>query len=168
MFRRNESEENFFDLNKSDLFGGSVGGGGGGGGVISSSSSSSKAVLSALRALQDKIRRLEKEKLEITEENIRLQSQLKSLEIENEHTRERENLHNQKRENEVRMAYEKLLKENNEIENHLNSLRKQFERVNEDLQRTIASNNELEGRERTAKDKLQQPLINLFIKKIFK
>jgi chromosome segregation ATPase len=76
-------------------------------------------VLAALRALQDKIRRLECERTQAFDECQQLKSQLKSLEIETEHSKQREMLSSQRHSQESRVAYERLLTEKTELEDRL-------------------------------------------------
>ena len=80
---------------------------------------SSKAVLSALRALQDKIRRLEAEKMEATEEAARLRIQIRNHEMESDRFKQRDALASQKNLHEVRTLYERILAEKNETEARL-------------------------------------------------
>jgi len=80
------------------------------------SASSSKAVLAALRALQDKIRRLETERAQALDECAQLRHQLKNQEIETEHHRQRESLSAQKNLHDARSAYEKVLAEKTDLE----------------------------------------------------
>lgn len=79
-------------------------------------SSSSKAVLAALRALQDKIRRLEIERSQALDEVNSLKHQLKNSEIELEHTKQKDFLLSQKNLSESKVMYEKLLTEKNDLE----------------------------------------------------
>ena len=60
------------------------------------SQGSSKAVLAALRALQDKIRRLETERAQALDECNHLRNQIRSQEMESEHVKQRDTLNNQK------------------------------------------------------------------------
>eukprot|EP01035_Chromulina_nebulosa_P019990 gene19990-25960_t len=83
---------------------------------ISGSASSSKAVLAALRALQDKIRRLETERSQAIDETTYLKQQLRTLEIENDQIRQKENLNAQKNIQEARLTYDKLNNEKIELE----------------------------------------------------
>ena len=80
---------------------------------------SSKAVLSALRALQDKIRRLEAEKMEATEEAARLRIQIRNHEMESDRFKQRDALASQKNLHEVRTLYERILAEKCETEARL-------------------------------------------------
>lgn len=121
-----------------------------------STASSSKAVLAALRALQDKIRRLETEKSQALDDAASLRTQLKSLEIDQEHSRERDALHNQKLLQDARMAYEKVLSEKTDLENRLRMLDKQLDKVNGELQNVVRDNKELENGKKAANEKLQQ------------
>lgn len=86
------------------------------------SASGSKAVLAALRALQDKIRRLESERAQALDDTVQLRHQLKTQEIESEHTKQRDNLASQKSLHEIRSAYERLLSEKTEVEIRLSKL----------------------------------------------
>lgn len=93
-------------------------------------SSSSKAVLAALRALQDKIRRLESERSQALDEATQLRHQLKNQEVEAEHAKQREQLTAQKSLHEVRAAYERLLTDKSELEVRLSK----FEEKNKHAQ----------------------------------
>jgi chromosome segregation ATPase len=84
--------------------------------------SSSKAVLAALRALQDKIRSLETERTQAVDEISSLKLQMKNQEIENENTRQKEILNNQKLLQESKLSYDRLIYEKNELENKLNKI----------------------------------------------
>jgi len=81
-----------------------------------SSASSSKAVLAALRSLQDKIRRLESERSQALSEATELRSQIKIQEQEQEHLKQRENLAAQKSLAEARTTHDRLLTEKTEME----------------------------------------------------
>jgi centrosomal protein CEP57 len=98
-----------------------------------SNSSSSKAVLAALRALQDKIRRLESERTQALDETVQLRHQLKNQEVEAEHAKQREQLQAQKSLHEVRGAYERLLTEKSELEVRLSK----FEEKNRSAQESV-------------------------------
>lgn len=87
-----------------------------------SNPTSSKAVLAALRALQDKIRRLETERGQAIDETAQLRHQLKNQEIEAEHVKQRELLSTQKNLNEARHSYDRLLSEKTEIEIRVSKL----------------------------------------------
>jgi hypothetical protein len=80
------------------------------------STSSSKAVLAALRALQDKIRRLELERTQAMDETAQLRHQLQNQEIEFEHAKNKESLNSQKSLQESRHAYDRLLTDKTELE----------------------------------------------------
>jgi chromosome segregation ATPase len=86
------------------------------------SASSSKAVLAALRALQDKIRRLEVERTQAIDETTQLRHQLKNQEIEAEHIKQREMLNSQKSLQESRSAYDRLLGDKAELEVRVSKL----------------------------------------------
>ncbi len=83
---------------------------------------SSKAVLSALRALQEKIRRLEAERAQALEETAQIRHQMKTLEIESNHAKQKENLTMQKSLQDARLAYDRLLTEKTELEVRLSNL----------------------------------------------
>jgi chromosome segregation ATPase len=85
-------------------------------------SSSSKAVLAALRALQDKIRRLESERSQALDESTQLRHQLKNQEVETDHAKQREQLAAQKNLQEVKAAYERLLTDKTELEVRMTKL----------------------------------------------
>jgi len=85
-------------------------------GQVGQVAGSSKAVLAALRALQDKIRRLEIERSQALEEASQLRQQVKHYEIEIEHTKQREALANQKVMAEATATKERLYTEKTELE----------------------------------------------------
>lgn len=95
--------------------------------------SSSKAVLAALRALQDKIRRLESERTQALDETVQLRHQLKNQEVEAEHAKQREQLQAQKNLQEVRGAYERLLTDKSELEVRLSK----YEEKNKQAQNNV-------------------------------
>ncbi len=86
------------------------------GASYASGSTSSKAVLAALRALQDKIRRLEAERSQALDETSHLKHQLQTQNIEAEHIRQKESLSVQKSLQEARSGYDRLLTEKTELE----------------------------------------------------
>jgi len=94
----------------------SMGSGGG------SNQASSKAVLAALRALQDKIRRLESERSQALDECAQLRHQMKNQEIEAEHAKQRDQLLSQKTQQEARNAYERLIHDKTDLEQRLSKL----------------------------------------------
>lgn len=87
-----------------------------------SAATSSKAVLTALRALQDKISRLESEKTEALEESARLRLQIQNQDMTSERFKQRDNLTSQKNLHEVRTAYDRILTEKSETEMRLSKL----------------------------------------------
>jgi chromosome segregation ATPase len=106
------------------------------------SASSSKAVLAALRALQDKIRRLESERAQALDETAQLRHQIKNQEIEAEHIKQRDSLTAQKNLHEVRSAYERILTEKTETEIRLSKLEdrnRQEQQIAADLRSKILS-----------------------------
>ena len=110
-----------------------------------SQTSSSKAVLAALRALQDKIRRLESERSQALDESAQLRHQLKNQEVEAEHARQREQLTAQKSLHDVRGAYERLLTDKSELEVRLSK----FEEKNKQAQNHV---DELQAKIRVLED----------------
>ena len=84
--------------------------------------SSSKAVLAALKALQDKIRLLETERSQALDEISALKLQMKNQEIENENARQKEILNNQKLLQESKLSYDRLVYEKNDMESKLNKI----------------------------------------------
>jgi len=96
-------------------------------GVVPGQSSSSAAVLAALRALQDKIRRLESERSAAIDESVQLRHQLKNLEIESDHVKQREILASQKTLQESRNAYDRLVNEKTDLEIRANKLEEKLQ-----------------------------------------
>ena len=76
--------------------------------TVGTSQSGSKAVLAALRALQDKIRRLDSEKTSALDECNQLKAQIKSMEIDHEHMKQRDALINNQSLLEAKGAYDAL------------------------------------------------------------
>jgi len=111
----------------------------------SSNTSSSKAVLAALRALQDKIRRLESERTQALDETVQLRHQLKNQEVEADHAKQREQLQAQKSLQEVRSAYERLLTDKSELEVRLSK----YEEKNKQAQGNV---DDLQARIRILED----------------
>jgi len=102
----------------------------------SNPASSSKAVLNALRSLQDKIRRLEGERTQVLDECTQLRHQVKTQEMETEQLRQRESLAAQKALHEARTAYEKALTEKTDTEVRLGKVEernREEQRVAEEL-----------------------------------
>jgi chromosome segregation ATPase len=107
---------------------------------LQNGSSSSKAVLAALRALQDKIRRLEAERTQALDETSQLKHQLKTQEIESEHAKQKELLTVQKNLQEAKSSYDRLFHEKTELELRLSRLEeknKLLQGNTEDLQAKI-------------------------------
>jgi chromosome segregation ATPase len=86
------------------------------------SASSSKAVLAALRALQEKIRRLETERAQAFDEATQLRHAIKNQEIEAEHSKQRDNLATQKSLQDAKSMYEKVQSEKTDLEIRLSKL----------------------------------------------
>ena len=82
----------------------------------STSTTSSKAVLSALRALQDKIRRLETEKSQALEETARLRQSFTGLQADADQLRARDDAMAQRNIMEAKGAYDRLLAEKTDLE----------------------------------------------------
>lgn len=105
-----------------------------------SGASSSKAVLAALRALQDKIRRLEVERSQALDDCAKLRSQIKHLEIENEHQRQREALASQQALQEARLLCDRLTAEKHDTELKLTKVEeacKQLQREHDQLRHRL-------------------------------
>ncbi len=117
--------------------------------------SSSKAVLAALRALQDKIRRLESERSAAIDETVQLRHQLKNLEIESEHVKQREILSSQKTLHEARNAYEKLLNEKSELEIRLSKLEEKNESNKNTMDELYVKVKSLEDEKRTGLERIK-------------
>jgi chromosome segregation ATPase len=117
--------------------------------------SSSKAVLAALRALQDKIRRLESERSAAIDETVQLRHQLKNLEIESEHVKQREILSSQKTLHEARNAYEKLLNEKSELEIRLSKLEEKNESNKNTMDELYMKVKSLEDEKRTGLERIK-------------
>ncbi len=117
--------------------------------------SSSKAVLAALRALQDKIRRLESERSAAIDETAQLRHQLKNLEIESEHVKQREILSSQKTLHEARNAYEKLLNEKSELEIRISKLEEKNENNKITMDELYVKVKSLEDERRTGLERIK-------------
>lgn len=123
-------------------------------GGLQSTASSSKAVLAALRALQDKIRRLEVEKTQALDDAAQLRSQLKSQEIETEHSKERDALQQQKSLQEARMRYEQVLAEKTDMESKLRQLEQHNHNLEDELESVKAKNRSFEANHSSSADRL--------------
>lgn len=137
-----------------------------------SSASSSKAVLAALRALQDKIRRLETERSQAMDETAQLRSQLKNQEIEATHFREKEKYASDKAAQEARTNYEKLRQEkldaetrlvrleekNKESERQQDELSRRIQELEEEKARALMRQNELASNSTHLDNQLEQAL----------
>lgn len=125
-------------------------------GVHSSGSqaSSSKAVLAALRALQDKIRRLESERSQALDECSQLRHQMKNQEIEAEHSKQRDQLASQKSQQEARNAYERLVHDKTELEQRLVKLE-------ERNKANLATSEELQSKLRALEEEKQSNLFRV-------
>jgi hypothetical protein len=97
---------------------------------------SSKAVLAALRALQDKIRRIEGEKAAAVAEVHKIQLQMKNTQIENEMAKHQETLAWQKTLEELQASNDKLNAERKEFLK-LEDKIKEYESAIEEYQKTI-------------------------------
>jgi chromosome segregation ATPase len=121
---------------------------------LGSTASSSKAVLAALRALQDKIRRLEVEKTQALDDAAQLRSQLKAQEIETDHAKERDTLHQQKSLQEARIRYETVLAEKTDMEAKIYQLQQHNHNIEQELESVKAKNRTLEATHTSSADKL--------------
>lgn len=84
--------------------------------------SSSKAVLAALKALQDKIRRLETERSQALDEITTLKLQLKNQEIDYENNKQKEILNQQKILQDNKLNYDHLLQEKQDLESKISKI----------------------------------------------
>lgn len=113
-----------------------------GGSSLHTSASSSKAVLAALRSLQDKIRRLEIERSQALDDAAQLRNQLKNQDIEAEHSKERDAIQAKKSLHEARVSYEKILKDKEDMESTIISMEQrnsESQRKLSDLQQQVQS-----------------------------
>lgn len=127
------------------------------------SASSSKAVLAALRALQDKIRRLEMERTQALDETGQLRHQLKNQEIEMEHAKQKDSLSAQRSIQDARNAYERLLTEKTDLEikvarleDRNRDVRMQSDDMQEKIRGLEQERHELQGRVRDLDSKQLQ------------
>lgn len=114
----------------------------------------SKAVLAALRALQDKIRRLELERGQAQEESSHLRQQMKHQEIEAEHSKQRELLALQKTLQESRNALDRAQTEKMEIEIRLSRLEDRNRELQNTLEETQTKSRQLEDEKSEALGKV--------------
>ena len=108
--------------------------------IPSTTTTSSRAVLSALRALQDKIKRLETERSVALEETEGLRQQLRGLETEQDQLRARDDAMAQRNIMEARNQYDRLLGEKTDIEARVSRAedrKKDMQRSHEDLKDEI-------------------------------
>lgn len=131
--------------------------------VISGQGSSSKAVLAALRALQDKIRRLETEKAEALDETKQLRLKIQQQEIEFDHMKQKEKLNLQRSMSEARAGYEAALIEKGELESRAarleernRELRIQAEQLGDRCRSLEAERHDLEHRQRSQESRYEQ------------
>lgn len=106
----------------------------------STSTTSSRAVLSALRALQDKIKRLETERSVAFEETETLRQQLRGLETEQDQLRARDDAMAQRNIMEARNQYDRLLAEKTDLEARVSRAeerKRDMQRAHEDLKDEI-------------------------------
>jgi chromosome segregation ATPase len=125
-------------------------------GLSGGPSSSSKAVLAALRALQDKIRRLESERSQALDEASQYRLQIKNQEIEYEHSKQRDQLAAQKSLQEARTAYDRVCAEKADLETRLSKMEEKnrgLQRSSEELQMRIR---QLEEEKQNNIDKLRE------------
>ena len=93
-------------------------------------------MLAALRALQDKIRRLESERTQALNDTAQLRQQIKNQEVESDHIKQKEHLASQKNLLEVRTAYDRILTEKTEAEIRLSKLEDR-NRIEEEIARDL-------------------------------
>ena len=110
--------------------------------------SSSKAVLAALRTLQDKIRRMEAERTDALRESAELRGQLHAAEVESEQLKRHDNSIAQKNLADARSAYDRLVSEKTELEiriARMDDRNKEAQLTSEDLSikiRQVEENNQ--------------------------
>ena len=122
--------------------------------IPTTSTTSSKAVLSALRALQDKIRRLETEKSQALEETARLRQNYSSLQAETDQIRARDDAMAQRNIMEAKAAYDRLLAEKTDLEVRV----QRAEERKTDIQRT---HDELKDKIRAMLDEKHESLTKI-------
>ena len=103
---------------------------------LRASASSSKAVLAALRALQDKIKRLESERTQALDETANLRQQIKNQEMEADNFKRRDSLASQKKLHEVQSAYDRSVTEKTESEIRLSNLEER-NRIEDEIARDL-------------------------------
>jgi chromosome segregation ATPase len=120
----------------------------------STSQTNSKAVLAALRALQDKIRRLETERSQALDECQALRHQLRQLEIDADHAKQKDNLVAQRNLQEARVAYDKLQHEKTELEIR-------YAKIEESNRLAQSHSDELTARIRSLEDEKHNNLVRI-------
>lgn len=130
----------------------------------SSQGSSSKAVLAALRALQDKIRRLEAEKIRAEDETKNLRTQIQRKELEFDYQKQKEKTISQRNLNETRSAYESALFDKTQLESRVNELEEKNQDLRTNTEELVESIRRLEDdkyhKEMTLKD-VESKLLHL-------
>ena len=130
----------------------------------------SKAVLAALRALQDKIRRLDTERAAALDEAQVLRQQVKQMELEMEHSKQRDALASQRVLQEARVQQERLFADRADLEVRLArsedrtreqsrqivELEAQVQLLADDKVRAEGAGREAEGRARELDERLAQ------------
>ena len=124
--------------------------------IINATTSNSKAVLAALRALQDKIRRLESEKNQALDEISQLRRQLSNVDIEAENARQKDKLIAQKNLSEAQILREKLLSEKNDLENKLTTMEQKARESKETLDELMQQIRKLELDRNLAENRLKE------------
>jgi chromosome segregation ATPase len=118
--------------------------------------SSSKAVLAALRALQDKIRRLEAERSQALDEAADLRGKLKSYEIEAEHSRQRDAMQAQRQIQDTKLNYEKLVDEKKDLENRAHQLEERNRDAEAQLNELLSQSNRLTESKNISDSKIKE------------
>jgi len=138
-------------------------------GTSSVQNGSSKAVLAALRALQDKIKRLEAERGQAIDECTHLKNQIRAQEIEAEHSRQRDVLNSQRSLLEAKSAFDRLMSEKASMEEQLHELQSKTRgsqqiidnqkarigALEDEKSRVLARQRELDCIQRDAEDKVK-------------
>ena len=83
-------------------------------------------VLAALRALQDKIRRLEVERSQAMDESLELREQIKTLEIDSVYHADQRALAGQRQHHELQHAYDLLKTEKTEVETRMRKYEERY------------------------------------------
>lgn len=123
--------------------------------TFNSTATSSKAVLAALRALQDKIRRLESEKLHAIDETDQLKHQLSLFESETEKTRQLEISESKKKLEDAKYSHDKLLFEKKELESRIEKMDEKSRQSMENLEEVMKQLRRIEQEKASCDNRLK-------------